>query len=170
MTGENLFYDEGRWVSGVYIPAYARRYPFCMAKVNLNSVEQQNRLICIEKTRIDEGGDHEVLQWIRERRVDVGFVVLPDERYDTVPLVEDQMMALVPRSHPLAQLPASVLTNGMQGERSTSGDGDHVRELLHTYPTTYARCCAQYPTVAREHHLRGAPKIQDYVFVQRVPL
>ena len=57
VAGENLFYDEGRWVSGVYIPAYARRYPFCMAKVNLNNVEQQNRLICIEKTRIDEGGE-----------------------------------------------------------------------------------------------------------------
>ncbi|WP_300759311.1 LysR substrate-binding domain-containing protein [Janthinobacterium sp.] len=65
--------------------------------------------------RIDEGGDHEVLQWIRERRVDVGFVVLPDERYDTVPLVEDQMMALVPRSHPLAQLPAITLVQLCEG-------------------------------------------------------
>ena len=52
--------------------------------------------------RIDEGADHEVVQWIRERRVDVGFLVLPDERFDTVPLVQDQMMALLPRSHPLA--------------------------------------------------------------------
>jgi hypothetical protein len=57
VAGENLFYDDGRWVGGVYIPAYARRYPFCMAKVNVNSVEQQNRLICIEKTYIDEGGE-----------------------------------------------------------------------------------------------------------------
>ena len=52
--------------------------------------------------RIDEGADDEVLQWLRERRVDVGFLVLPDERFDTVPLVEDQMMALLPRSHALA--------------------------------------------------------------------
>ncbi|MEG2034548.1 MAG: LysR substrate-binding domain-containing protein, partial [Janthinobacterium sp.] len=59
--------------------------------------------------RIDEGADHEVLQWIRERRVDVGFVVLPDERYDTVPLVEDQMMALLPRSHALANAAAITL-------------------------------------------------------------
>jgi hypothetical protein len=56
-AGENLFYDDGRWASGVYVPAYARRYPFCMAKVNLNRVEQANRLICIEKTYIDEGGE-----------------------------------------------------------------------------------------------------------------
>ncbi len=57
VAGENLFYHDGRWAGGVYIPAYARRYPFCMAKVNVNSVEQQNRLICIEKTYIDESGE-----------------------------------------------------------------------------------------------------------------
>ena len=55
--GENLFYDNGSWVSGVYIPAYARRYPFCMAKVNVNRVEQKDRLICIEKTYLDENGE-----------------------------------------------------------------------------------------------------------------
>ena len=55
--GENLFYQDGKWVSGVYIPAYARRYPFCMAKVNINQVEQKEHLICIEKTYIDENGE-----------------------------------------------------------------------------------------------------------------
>jgi hypothetical protein len=56
-SGENLFYDNGSWVSGVYIPAYARRYPFCMAKVNVNQVEQKDRLICVEKTYIDDQGE-----------------------------------------------------------------------------------------------------------------
>jgi hypothetical protein len=56
-SGENLFYDNASWVSGVYIPAYARRYPFCMAKVNVNRVEQKDRLICIEKTYIDDQGE-----------------------------------------------------------------------------------------------------------------
>ena len=56
-TGENLFYADGRWLAGVYIPAYARRYPFCMAKVNVNKIEQKDRLICVEKTYIDEGGE-----------------------------------------------------------------------------------------------------------------
>lgn len=53
-AGENLFYAEGRWTSGAYIPAYARRYPFCMARVNLNKVEQKDRLICVEKSSLDE--------------------------------------------------------------------------------------------------------------------
>jgi hypothetical protein len=55
--GENLFVEDGAWVSGVYIPAYARRYPFCMAKVNVNQVAQKEHLICVEKTYIDENGE-----------------------------------------------------------------------------------------------------------------
>ncbi|KAB0494145.1 LysR family transcriptional regulator [Pseudomonas vancouverensis] len=53
------------------------------------------------EVHIDEGPDRQVLQWLEERRIDVGFVVLPEERFDTVALVEDQMVALMPASHPL---------------------------------------------------------------------
>jgi hypothetical protein len=56
-SGENLFYKGDNWASGVYIPAYARRYPFCMARVNLNQVEQKDRLICVEKKYIDDQGE-----------------------------------------------------------------------------------------------------------------
>ena len=52
--GENLFDLGGSWAKNVYVPAYVRRFPFCMAKVTLDKVEQQNRLICIEKTYQDE--------------------------------------------------------------------------------------------------------------------
>jgi hypothetical protein len=54
VTGENLYNDGSAWAGGVYVPAYARRFPFCMAKVTLDKVEQKNRLICIEKSHIDE--------------------------------------------------------------------------------------------------------------------
>jgi hypothetical protein len=53
-TGENLYAQGDAWVPGTYVPAYARRHPFCMAKVNLDSVEQQNRLICVEKSHVDD--------------------------------------------------------------------------------------------------------------------
>ena len=56
-TKENLFVSDGRWADDVYMPAYARRYPFCMAKVNVNQVEQKNRLICVEQSAIDESGE-----------------------------------------------------------------------------------------------------------------
>ena len=54
---ENLFLDNGRWDRSVYLPAYARRYPFCMARVTLDAVEQADRLICIEKSCIAKNGE-----------------------------------------------------------------------------------------------------------------
>ncbi|MFU2326205.1 LysR family transcriptional regulator [Pseudomonas sp. NFX98] len=54
------------------------------------------------EVHIDEGPDRQVIQWLEERRIDIGFVVLPDERFDTVTLMEDQMVALLPVDHPLA--------------------------------------------------------------------
>lgn len=55
-AGENLYCDGAAWAKGVYVPAYARRHPFCMARVKLNAVEQQDRLICVEKSHLDEAG------------------------------------------------------------------------------------------------------------------
>ena len=55
--GENLFCDAAGWAPGAYIPAYARRYPFCMAKISVNNVERKDRLICVEKAALDESGE-----------------------------------------------------------------------------------------------------------------
>ena len=52
--GENLYNAGGTWSANAYVPAYARRFPFCMAKVTLDKVEQQNRLICVEKSYLDD--------------------------------------------------------------------------------------------------------------------
>ncbi|MGY4817554.1 LysR family transcriptional regulator [Pseudomonas chlororaphis subsp. piscium] len=54
------------------------------------------------EVHIDEGPDRQVLQWLEERRIDVGFVVLPQERFDCFALLEDQMVALIPSQHGLA--------------------------------------------------------------------
>ncbi|XVJ50216.1 LysR family transcriptional regulator (plasmid) [Pseudomonas sp. UBT] len=54
------------------------------------------------EVHVDEGPDRQVIQWLDERRIDVGFVVLDQERFDTVALFEDQLVALLPAGHPLA--------------------------------------------------------------------
>lgn len=51
---------------------------------------------------LDEGTDQAVLQWLQDRRVDVGFVTLPQESFETLPIMIDQMVAVVHRQHPLA--------------------------------------------------------------------
>jgi len=55
--GENLFLTDGAWDKNVYVPAYVRRYPFCMARVNLDKVEQADRLICVEKEFLSDKGE-----------------------------------------------------------------------------------------------------------------
>ncbi|MDX9669231.1 MULTISPECIES: LysR family transcriptional regulator [unclassified Pseudomonas] len=58
------------------------------------------------EVHIDEGPDRQIVQWLEERRIDIGFVVLPEERFDTFALAADQMVALLPLDHPLAASPA----------------------------------------------------------------
>jgi hypothetical protein len=53
-AAENLFVRGSAWAPGVYVPAYARRYPFCMARVEVNQQPQANRLICVEKEYVDD--------------------------------------------------------------------------------------------------------------------
>lgn len=53
-NGENLYNRANRWAEGVYVPAYVRRYPFCMSRVTIDKVEQKNRLVCVEKSHIDD--------------------------------------------------------------------------------------------------------------------
>ena len=55
--GENLFVIKDAWAASTYVPAYARRFPFCMARVTLDKVEQQDRLICIEKEFAGDSGE-----------------------------------------------------------------------------------------------------------------
>jgi hypothetical protein len=54
---ENLFVRNGAWEQGVYVPAYVRRYPFCMARVTMGNTAQENRLICVEKSYVSESGE-----------------------------------------------------------------------------------------------------------------
>jgi hypothetical protein len=53
-NGENLYNQGNKWAEGVYVPAYVRRFPFCMSRVTIDKVEQQNRLICVEKSHVDD--------------------------------------------------------------------------------------------------------------------
>jgi len=54
---ENLFVAGGKWDENTYLPAYVRRYPFCMSRVTLDSVEQADRLVCVEKSFLADDGE-----------------------------------------------------------------------------------------------------------------
>jgi DNA-binding transcriptional LysR family regulator len=83
---------------------------------------------------VDEGPDRQVVEWLLERRIDVGFVVLPDERFDTYPLVDDQMVALLPPGHALAEQPTVTLKDlcGDPFILTAAGSGELVSGLFQT--------------------------------------
>lgn len=54
---ENLFLQGAQWDNSVYLPAYIRRYPFCMARVTLDGQEQADRLVCVEEAFLSEAGE-----------------------------------------------------------------------------------------------------------------
>ena len=55
---QNLFVDDdGTWLANLYVPAYVRRYPFCMSKVTRDGQEQAERIVCVEKSAVTEDGD-----------------------------------------------------------------------------------------------------------------
>ena len=55
---QNLFVTpDGGWDASVYLPAYVRRYPFCMTRVTVDGREQQERVACVEKRAINDKGE-----------------------------------------------------------------------------------------------------------------
>jgi hypothetical protein len=55
---QNLFVSEdGVWDAGVYLPAYVRRYPFCMTRVTVDGTEQPERIACVEKRALHARGE-----------------------------------------------------------------------------------------------------------------
>ena len=55
---QNLFVaDDGTWDAGVYLPAYVRRYPFCMTRVTVDGKEKSERIACVEKRAVNAKGE-----------------------------------------------------------------------------------------------------------------
>lgn len=51
---------------------------------------------------IVEGDDQQVEQWLRDGSVDIGFITLPNDDFDTLDLSRDEMNVLLPADHRLA--------------------------------------------------------------------
>ena len=53
-SGENLFVDaRGNWRADVYVPAYCRRYPFCIAEIpGEDAVSGARRLVCVNESAL----------------------------------------------------------------------------------------------------------------------
>ena len=57
-AGRNLFLmADNTWDRRVYVPAYVRRYPFCMSTITVDGQLREERLVCVEKKAIRDKGD-----------------------------------------------------------------------------------------------------------------
>jgi len=54
---QNLFLtSHGDWDPGTYVPAFVRRYPFCVSKVYVDGVPRGERMVCVAKAHINPTG------------------------------------------------------------------------------------------------------------------
>jgi DNA-binding transcriptional LysR family regulator len=84
------------------------------------------------QVRIEEESDEVIDGWLLQKRVELGFVVVPDERFEVLPLVQDEFVAILPAGHPLAQhkaVPVSALT-GLDFVLTEAGCGPVVVPIL----------------------------------------
>lgn len=85
-----------------------------------------------------EGSYEEVRHWIESSVVDLGFITLPIDNIDTIPLMQDQMVVFLPANHPLKD--SKTLTLGQIAKDPIilpSGDNDpFLRSLFRSYGIT----------------------------------
>ena len=63
-------------------------------------------------SQVIEGDEGELADWIQERRVDIGFISRQEgQRYQFLPVMEDEIYAVLPSDHPLAGQEAIPLTS-----------------------------------------------------------
>ena len=78
---------------------------------------------------INEGNDQDVLRWLQEHRVDVGFVVLPENRFD---LFCRQLLPVLPKNHPLSNQTSIALKDICDDPfiLTGAGSGEIVKSLF----------------------------------------
>ncbi len=59
-----------------------------------------------QEIALREGSDQQIAEWLRGHAADIGVVTLPKADLTTVPLLRDEMYALVAKGHHLAAAPA----------------------------------------------------------------
>ncbi len=57
IAAENLFVSaSGDWEAQAYVPAYVRRYPFCISKLYVDGVARGDKVVCVANAYVDDEG------------------------------------------------------------------------------------------------------------------
>lgn len=85
------------------------------------------------EVRVEEEADGVIAQWLTDRRVELGFVTLPEDRFDTVHLASDEYVVVLPEQHPLSVQP-TIKARQLHDQpfiTSSAGCGDEIADILH---------------------------------------
>jgi DNA-binding transcriptional LysR family regulator len=84
------------------------------------------------EVRVVEEADGVIDQWLHEHRIDLGFVTLPDDRFETVLIARDEYVVVLPQAHPLAKRSAirAKDLDALPFIASAAGCGDDIAALL----------------------------------------
>ena len=54
---QNLFVDAtGQWEAATYVPAFVRRYPFCVSRIDAEGGQGNRKVVCVASTHLDRKG------------------------------------------------------------------------------------------------------------------
>jgi DNA-binding transcriptional LysR family regulator len=74
--------------------------------VSVNFLPGIMRLFKLRYPKIDlkifEGTEGEIRDWILSRTIDIGFITFPCDMLETIPIISDDMVVVLPEVHPLA--------------------------------------------------------------------
>jgi DNA-binding transcriptional LysR family regulator len=84
------------------------------------------------EVRVEEEADGVIAQWLTDHRVELGFVTLPEDRFDTVHLASDEYVVVLPEHHPLSVHP-TIKARQLHDQpfiTSSAGCGDEIADIL----------------------------------------
>ncbi len=94
---------------------------------------------------LHEGSTNEVKEWVHNRRIDAGIVLLPDPLAETIPLHTDQMVLLLPEQHPLQQQ-ESITIRHLHGQDMILCKGGHEVAIMDAFEREQSQLRIRFTT------------------------
>lgn len=111
--------------------------------------------------KIIEGVEGELADWIQERRVDIGFISYQKgHHYQFLPVMEDELFAVIPKTHPLAGL-EEIPIDVFQGlpfiitEYTPGSDVHHALKKYHVKPDIRYVTINEFSSLSMVEHELG---------------
>ncbi|GLF90669.1 putative HTH-type transcriptional regulator YvbU [Bacillus safensis] len=126
--------EQGLEIGKIHIGAYRTACTRFIPKI-IRAMENQYPGLEI---KLSEGSVDQVKEWLRSKCIDVGIIIPPDQDFDTVHLLKDQLIVLMHSSHPLYQK-ETISIPDLQGEDILMGKGGfevQVHDLFKEYNVT----------------------------------